>query len=105
MRRVVKGVEFAWTAFVVLAPSPRLQVNSTMLLSVQEVNNIGLGFLGISGIHQRALGCRKCNDIVKEMIGSSPEVLASLWHDLMNAVVLNAACVGEDSTLVASKHF
>lgn len=59
----------------------------------------GLLFLGVSANYQGSLGRNKCREMFKEMYGSSPEVIASIWHDLMNTVVPNASCVAAEKTL------
>lgn len=76
-----------------------------MILSLDEACALGLGFLGINEIHQGSLGPDKCNDIFKEMFGSTPEVIASMWYDLMTTQVPNASCVEADKTLKGFRHF
>lgn len=76
-----------------------------MILSIQEVQTNGLSFLGVSQLHQASLGQSKCREIFKEMYGSSPTILASLWHDLMITDVLNASCDDADRTIRGFKQF
>lgn len=76
-----------------------------MLLSLQDMQRHGLEFLGVKAHQQAGLGNRKCKEIFKEMFGSTPMVLANIWHDLMNTVIPNASCVAAERTFAGLKHF
>lgn len=56
-------------------------------------------FLGMSLLHQEALGAKKCTEIFKEMYGSTPEVMAHLWSDLMGTQIPNASCTMEEKNV------
>ena len=76
-----------------------------MILSIQEARGHGLLFLGVDANHQGALGTKKCDEIFEEMCGSTPEVIAHVWSNLMTAQVPNASCLDAEKTLEGHRHF
>ena len=76
-----------------------------MLLSVQEALLHGLLFLKVSAVQQESLGLKKCAELFKQMYGSSPEVLAHVWYDLMTTDVPNSMCDASDKTFGGYRRF
>ena len=76
-----------------------------MILSAHDIRQMGLLVAKMTDAEQTAKGPDLCNELIRALYGSPPEVLADVWHDLCNTTIPGARLTDEEKSNHGVKMF